>query len=91
MAEGEKIARGDLCSLCLCRGDDGSGWEMCGRGHSFYASKEEEPVYVGEEQGLGMSYIFKWGSEEQPLTARLPLLPELAVAPRVLTHNLGGL
>lgn len=42
---------------------------MCGWGHSFSALKEEEPVYVGEERGIGMSYLFKWGSEEQPLTA----------------------
>lgn len=57
--EDEKIVSNDLLSLCLCRGRDGSGWEMCGWGHSFYAAKEEEPVYVGEEQGTRMSYTFK--------------------------------
>lgn len=46
---GEEIVRGDLCRFCLCRGEDGSGWEMCGWGYGFYVVKEEEFVYVGEE------------------------------------------
>lgn len=50
MEGGEKIARDDLCSLCLCRGKEKGVTGRCvGRGHSFYAAGEEELVCVGEE------------------------------------------